>query len=143
MNRRELLKRAIPITPLAPVAIAEGVARYKLEPGSHFLFVVNASKVEMDSLLSPTPEGCDPLMPKGSKGGWIIPVYDEPDLCIKILRLDGEINAEEILGRPPDIREAQLREPPYCSATVPQYWNTKLECTSEVCHRPLPCPIHT
>lgn len=32
---------------------------------------------------------------------------------------------------------------PYdCHATVPPYWNSLLECTSETCHRPLPCPVH-
>lgn len=31
---------------------------------------------------------------------------------------------------------------PDCRESVPPYWNTLLECTSETCHRPLPCPIH-
>lgn len=30
----------------------------------------------------------------------------------------------------------------YCRETVPPYWNTLLECTSETCHRPLPCEVH-
>lgn len=29
-----------------------------------------------------------------------------------------------------------------CQAVVPPYWNTELECTSETCHRPLPCSVH-
>jgi hypothetical protein len=29
-----------------------------------------------------------------------------------------------------------------CDAVVPPYWNTLLQCTSETCHRPLPCAIH-
>jgi len=29
-----------------------------------------------------------------------------------------------------------------CLATVPPYWNTLLQCTSETCHRPRPCPVH-
>lgn len=29
-----------------------------------------------------------------------------------------------------------------CRETVAPYWNTLLECTSETCHRPLPCLIH-
>jgi hypothetical protein len=29
-----------------------------------------------------------------------------------------------------------------CQVGVRPYWNTLLECTSETCHRPLPCPMH-
>lgn len=29
-----------------------------------------------------------------------------------------------------------------CQETVHPYWNTLLECTSETCHRPLPCVVH-
>ncbi len=29
-----------------------------------------------------------------------------------------------------------------CQAVVPPFWNTLLQCTSETCHRPLPCPVH-
>jgi uncharacterized protein (DUF3820 family) len=43
---------------------------------------------------------------------------------------------------------AKSTEPEYdstadgCQAVVLPYWNTLLECTSEICHRPLPCAIH-
>jgi hypothetical protein len=29
-----------------------------------------------------------------------------------------------------------------CNATVPPYWDRINECTSETCHRPLPCLVH-
>lgn len=29
-----------------------------------------------------------------------------------------------------------------CQEVVAPYWNTKDECTSEICHRPLPCVVH-
>ena len=29
-----------------------------------------------------------------------------------------------------------------CAAVVPPYWDTLRECTSETCHRPLPCSVH-
>lgn len=29
-----------------------------------------------------------------------------------------------------------------CQEKVAPYWNTLLECTSETCHRPLPCVVH-
>ena len=29
-----------------------------------------------------------------------------------------------------------------CKRAVPPYWNTAWQCTSETCHRPLPCPVH-
>jgi uncharacterized protein (DUF3820 family) len=30
-----------------------------------------------------------------------------------------------------------------CQAVVSPYWNTLLQCTSETCHRPMPCPLHS
>ena len=99
MNRRELLKHAIPIAALAPVAMAEGISRYNLEPAGHFLFVVDTTKVDINSLCE-YPLG---LLPAGSKGGWIIGVYGNPDEALKILRLD-QPDAEAIIGRPPDLK---------------------------------------
>lgn len=29
-----------------------------------------------------------------------------------------------------------------CKETVPLHWDTKNECTSETCNRPLPCAVH-
>jgi len=29
-----------------------------------------------------------------------------------------------------------------CQEAVSPYWNTLLQCTSETCHRPLPCAVH-
>lgn len=29
-----------------------------------------------------------------------------------------------------------------CQEVVPPHWDTGLECTSETCHRPLPCIVH-
>lgn len=29
-----------------------------------------------------------------------------------------------------------------CQEAVPPHWDRLLECTSEKCHRPLPCPVH-
>ena len=29
-----------------------------------------------------------------------------------------------------------------CQATVAPHWNTLAQCTSETCHRPLPCGVH-
>ena len=99
MNRRELLKHAIPIAALAPVAMAEGISRYNLEPAGHFLFVVDTTKVDINSLCE-YPSG---LLPAGSKGGWIIGVCGNPDEALKILRLD-HLDAEAIIGRPPDLK---------------------------------------
>src|ERR1700724_1215255 len=102
MNRRELLKHAIPIAALAPVAMAVGISRYNLEPAGHFLFVVNLEKEDIDTLMECGNDPV-PLMPKGSKGGWIIGVYGNPDEAMKIFRLDHP-DAEQIMGRPPDIK---------------------------------------
>ena len=49
MNRRDFLK-ATPIAALTPVAVAEGVARYDLEPAGHFIFFVDMEKVDIESL---------------------------------------------------------------------------------------------
>ena len=103
MNRRELLKRAVPVVALAPVAVAEGVARYSLEPAGHFLFVVDIQRVDIVDFAR-LGNAEVPLMPPGSKGGWIIGVSGDPSTCLEILRLDEQINAEEILGRPPDLQ---------------------------------------
>jgi len=86
MNRRDFLK-ATPIAALTPVAVAEGVARYDLEPAGHFIFFVDMEKVDIESLAT---AGCEqvPLMPKGSKGGWIIGVYGDVDKAVRIFRLD-------------------------------------------------------
>lgn len=29
-----------------------------------------------------------------------------------------------------------------CRATVPPYWDTLKQSTSETCNRPMPCPVH-
>jgi hypothetical protein len=99
VNRRELLKKAIPVAALTPLAVAEGISRYNLEPAGHFLFIVDIEKVDIASLFE-YPSG---MLPAGSKGGWIIGVNGNPDEAMKILRLDDE-QAEEIMGRVPDIK---------------------------------------
>ena len=38
--------------------------------------------------------------------------------------------------------DSLVPENPTCEGIVPPYWNTELQCTSETCHRPLPCPVH-
>jgi hypothetical protein len=38
--------------------------------------------------------------------------------------------------------EVQTGPIDFCRHMVVPFWNTKDECTSETCHRPLPCSIH-
>ena len=86
MNRRELLK-AIPLAALTPKIMAEGVARYDVEPAGHFIFFVDVTKVDIETLCESGNERA-PLMPKGSKGGWIIGVHGDVENAVKIFRLN-------------------------------------------------------
>jgi len=86
ISRKDFL-RAIPLAALAPEVLADGVHRYNLEPAGHFIFFVDSSKIDLESFTQMGNE-IVPLMPKGSKGGWIVPVWGDVENAIKIFRLN-------------------------------------------------------
>lgn len=103
MNRRDFL-RATPIMALTPVAVAEGVARYELKEGGHFVFFIDNEKVNIEDLVK-----CPGIMPRGATGGWVIPVYGNPEEALKIFRLNGHpddpaITPDMYIGKPVELK---------------------------------------
>lgn len=86
ISRKDFLK-AIPLAPLAAVAVSEGIHRVDLEPAGHYIFFVDVTRVDIQALLDCGNEQV-PLMPKGSKGGWIIGVHGDVENAVKIFRLN-------------------------------------------------------
>lgn len=87
LTRKDFL-RAVPLAAVAPTIFQEGaIARYDLNPPGHFIFFVDISRVEIDSLVEAGNEQV-PLMPHGSKGGWIIGVHGDVENAVKIFRLN-------------------------------------------------------
>jgi hypothetical protein len=103
MNRRDLLKGAVPVAAIAVAKMADGIHRADLAPGGHFLFFIDQTKIDVNDFLEMGNEQV-PLLPAGSRGGWIVAVHGDVESAVKIFRLDGDMQVS-----PEDLPNGAIR----------------------------------
>lgn len=103
ISRKDFLK-AIPLAALVPKVMRDGVHRYNLEPAGHFVFFIDASKIDINAFLHAGNSNV-PMMPKGSTGGWVIAVHGNVENAVKIFKLNDKA-AERISKNAIELKNA-------------------------------------